>query len=219
MIVTGGPLPDEAASVISKISGSAEDSVIISCDGGTDFLASHGIIPDMVVGDLDSITENGLEYIRANNIFVEKYPVEKDATDTEIAIGKTGNDRTVLVCPVSGRIDHVLSNFQIVLKQRSLGKNIVLTDGMTYCYPLTGEDRVEIDVSSYGENAAVSLVPWDFGCAVTGVTTEGLYYPLENASLSAGSSFSFSNHPASKASKIGVSIRSGMLMVVVTNAN
>ena len=218
VIVTGGPLQPEAAAVIKSLTGSDEDTVIIACDSGTDFLASHGIIPDMVVGDMDSISDKGLEFIKDNNIFTEKYPVEKDWTDTEIALGKSMDNDVVLICPVTGRIDHVMANLGLVLKLKSQGKSISITDGITYCYPLYGEDTATADVTPYKGHAAVSLIPCDFSNPVTGVTTEGLYYPLEDADLNFGSSFSFSNKPLENASFIRVSIRSGLLLLVVTDA-
>lgn len=219
VIVTGGPLPEQAATLVKSLSDSSEETVVIACDGGTDILASHNLIPDMVVGDMDSISDKGLEFIKTNNVFTEKYPVEKDWTDTEIALGKTDNDEVILVCPVSGRIDHVIGNLSLALKLKSEGKEIVITDGITCCYPLSGKDSCEVDVTGYGGNAAVSLIPCDISNPVTGVTTKGLYYPLEDAELSFGSTFSFSNHPAANADKIKVSIKSGTLMTVVTFAN
>lgn len=218
VIVTGGPLQPEAAAVIKSLTGSDEDTVVIACDSGTDFLASHGIIPDMVIGDMDSISDSGLEFIKKNNIFTEKYPVEKDWTDTEIALEKSMDNDVVLICPVTGRIDHVMANLGLVLKLKSQGKSISITDGITYCYPLYGEDTATADVTPYKGHAAVSLIPCDFSNPVTGVTTEGLYYPLENANLNFGSSFSFSNKPLENASFIRVSIRSGLLLLVVTDA-
>ena len=218
VIVTGGPIADQASALIKSLAENSEDSVIIGCDSGVDYLAKFNIIPDMVVGDMDSITSNGLEFIKNNNIFVEKYPVEKDWTDSEIALGKTDKDDVILVCPVSGRLDHVIANLQLVLKLKSEGKDIAVTDGITCVYPLFGKDKVEVDVTPYSGNAAVSLIPWNFNEPVTGVTTKGLYYALKDADLDAGSTFSFSNKPRKNADKITVSIKSGMLLVTVTNA-
>ena len=218
IIVTGGPLRDEAAGLIKALSCS-EDSFLTACDSGCDFLARHDIVPDIVVGDMDSISEAGLEFIEKHDIFTERYPVEKDWTDTEIALNKAEDSEVFLFAPVSGRIDHVIANMQLVLKLRSEGRKITMTDGITYCYPLCGEDSVEIDVSSFEESVAVSLIPWDFECPVKGVTTKGLYYPLEDHDLVAGPSFSFSNHPVSKNAPISISIRSGRLFAVVTFAN
>ena len=218
IIVTGGPLPDQAAGVIRSLSGSTEDSVIIGCDSAADFLAKLNIVPDLIVGDMDSVTDEGLEFIKSNNIFVETYPVEKDWTDTEIALGKADDGDIVLICPLAGRLDHVMANIGIVLKMKTEGRNIYITDGDTYCYPLCGEDGITADVTRYNGNAAVSLIPCDFSSPVKGVTTRDLYYALENAELTYGSSFSFSNHPDPESTDITVSIREGLLLVVTTFA-
>lgn len=219
IIVTGGPLPEESAKLIKDLSDSNEDTILIACDGGCDILARHNIVPDIVVGDMDSISEAGLEFINSHNVFVEKYPVEKDWTDSEIALSKTGDEEVILVTPDSGRLDHVIANLQLALKFKSEGKKITITDGITSCYPLSGEDSVEIDVSKMKTPLSVSLVPWDFSRPVSGVTTKGLYYPLEDADLNAGATLSFSNHPADENGRIAVEIKDGLLLVIVTFVN
>ena len=168
---------------------------------------------------MDSISEEGLGFIISHNVFIEKYPVEKDWTDSEIALGKTGDEEVILVTPDSGRLDHVIANLQLALKFKSEGKKITITDGITFCYPLSGEDSIDIDISSMQKPLSVSLVPWDFSRPVTGVTTKGLYYPLENAELIAGSSFSFSNHPTYENGRIAIEIKGGLLLVIVTFEN
>lgn len=218
VIVTGGPLPDEASDVIKGFV-SDPDTRLIACDSGCDYLSGISIVPSIVIGDMDSITDSGLEFISANSIPVEKYPVEKDWTDTEIALMKTDcTDEVILICPVTGRIDHVLANLGLAVKYRAEGRKITVTDGVTTCIPMAGEDRAEFSVEFFEGGAAVSLVPFSFDVPVTGVTTEGLYYPLTDAALTAGSSFSFSNHPVKGAKKISVSIKSGKLLLIVTKS-
>ena len=218
VIVTGGPLPDEASDVIKGFV-SDPDTRLIACDSGCDYLSGISIVPSIVIGDMDSITDSGLEFINANSIPVEKYPVEKDWTDTEIALMKTDcTDEVILICPVTGRIDHVLANLGLAVKYRAEGRKITVTDGVTTCIPMAGEDRAEFSVEFFEGGAAVSLVPFSFDVPVTGVTTEGLYYPLTDAALTAGSSFSFSNHPVKGAKKISVSIKSGKLLLIVTKS-
>ncbi len=222
IIVTGGPLKAEAAGLINRLSAQCEDTVLIACDGGCDLLARHDIVPDLVVGDMDSITAEGLAFINEHNVFTEKYPVEKDWTDSEIALSKTTadpDDEVFLISPFGGRFDHTIANIQLVMNHRAEGRKIIYSDGITYCYPLSGEDHIEIDVSSFDRPLSVSLVPWDFSRPVTGVTTSGLYYHLDGQDLTAGSSFSFSNHPDGKTGKISVNIRSGLLLVLLTFEN
>lgn len=219
IIVTGGPLRDEAAGLIKELTGTGEDTVLIACDGGCDLLARHDIIPDIAVGDMDSITSKGLDFLSTHNVFTERYPVEKDWTDSEIALSKTDDGEIFLITPFSGRFDHTIANVQLAIKLRSEGRKITVSDGITYCYPLCGEDHVDIDVSRFDKPLSVSLIPCDFSEPVTGVTTKGLYYPLDDQNLSAGSTFSFSNKPKEKTDEISVFIRSGRLLVTVTFEN
>ena len=210
IIVTGGPLGEEAAKLIKELR-EQDGSVLIACDGGCDLLARHDIVPDIALGDMDSISEEGLEFIRSHNVFTERYPVEKDWTDSEIALSKTEDEEVFLITPFAGRFDHTIANMQLALKARAEGRRIAVSDGITYCYPLSGEDSVEIDLSRFDRPLSVSLIPWDFSMPVKGVTVSGLYYPLEDRDLTAGSTFSFSNHPKDKNGRISVSIRAGLL--------
>ena len=169
VIVTGGPLPDKASEVINHYI--SEGFKLIACDGGCDFLSRFNIIPEIVVGDMDSITPAGMDYITSNNVPVEKYPVEKDWTDSEIALHKTKEgDEVILVCPLSARIDHVIANLGLAATARSIGINIKVTDGNTYCYPLYGEDEITFDVDGFDGPVSVSLIPLDFDSPVTGST-------------------------------------------------
>ena len=220
VIVTGGPLPDEASDVIRGFV-TDPDTRLIACDSGCDYLSRISIVPSVVIGDMDSISDSGLEFISANNIHVEKYPVEKDWTDTEIALMKTDcTDEVILICPVTGRIDHVIANLQLMLNLRSEGRSIFASDGISFCYPLAGSDgdSVDIDIKDMQKPLSVSLVPWDFAVPVKGVSTNGLYYALDNQDLTAGKTLSFSNHPRKGARSIAVSIKSGMLLVIITEA-
>ena len=60
IIVTGGPLPQESAKLIKELSASDEDTILVACDGGCDILARNNIVPDLVVGDMDSISEEDI---------------------------------------------------------------------------------------------------------------------------------------------------------------
>lgn len=207
-------MPESSADYVKSLS-SVEPSYLIACDGGADILARNNIIPDILIGDMDSISDEAMDFMVSNGVPVEKYPVEKDWTDTEIALKKTEGGDVFLVCPLAGRIDHVIANLQLIASPDMRGK-VIATDGMSFCYPLKGADSVKVDLKPFEGPVSVSLIPMDFSCAVTGVTTEGLYYPLENHDLKAGPSFSFSNHPVDGADSFSVAVKSGILLVTVT---
>lgn len=212
-VITGGPLSLEAAKSVGN-------GYIIAADGGIDFCIEHGITPDLALGDMDSVSASGLEKIKSSGVPVKVYPVEKDQTDTEIAITfiPEGNSITV-ICPLSGRLDHVVANLQMTGTLHSKGRDITLDDGITTVRFLSGEESAEFNADRWGDDTAVSLIPLMSGMNITGVTTEGLYYPLDNAAIEFGKTLSFSNKPVKGAKSFKVSIKEGLLGVVISRAD
>lgn len=210
-IITSGPI-DPAASTRIK-----EDDYVICADGGVDFCLKHGIIPRSCYGDLDSVSAEGLRFLEYNNIPVNRFPIEKDWTDSEICLNTVpeGSD-VILLCPISnGRIDHVIANIQLATGLRKSLNSIVLSDGITDIYPMNGKSGITIGIEE-GADLAVSLAPLDFTAPAAGIRASGLYYPLEGIDVTAGKSLTFSNHPAKDAREISVSIENGRLAVIVT---
>ncbi len=211
-VITGGPLTSKAAGVI----GSGE---VIAADKGIDFCLEHGITPVLAVGDMDSVSKDGLDFINNSGIPVKTYPVEKDMTDTEIALTfiPEGNDITI-VCPLSGRLDHVIANLQLAAFLHSKGKSIILDDGITEVHFLSGKESVRISLGRWGSGSSVSLIPLSFDNRVEGVVTDGLYYSLNGESIIGGSTLSFSNRPSEEALEFSVSIDNGLLAIVVSQS-
>jgi len=92
----------------SKVIELAKDKLVVAADAGADRLLKYNIIPDIVVGDLDSIsnkTSTKLEEWIFSNKNIQKtdlekavdYAFEKGATEIQI-VGWSG-----------GRIDHTLA--------------------------------------------------------------------------------------------------------------
>ena len=59
--------------------------LVIAADGGLDHARAAGLDPDVLVGDLDSISALGLAWA-SEHAEVVRHPVDKAATDTELAI-------------------------------------------------------------------------------------------------------------------------------------
>ncbi|MEG3071682.1 MAG: hypothetical protein RQM92_13355 [Candidatus Syntrophopropionicum ammoniitolerans] len=55
-------------------------------DGGARRARQLGIIPDWIVGDMDSISEPDRRFMEEAGVSFELYPAEKDFTDTQIAL-------------------------------------------------------------------------------------------------------------------------------------
>ncbi|MGP6138734.1 MULTISPECIES: thiamine diphosphokinase [unclassified Jeotgalibaca] len=96
------------------IGDDTEDCIIIGVDGGTIHLVNEGIIPDIAIGDFDSISQPELEKLEAIIPTVVKLPSEKDLTDTEAALEYIKENLSVAVIEMyglfGGRVDHMISN-------------------------------------------------------------------------------------------------------------
>lgn len=159
------------------------DDTVICADGGYDHAVKMKIKPDVVLGDMDSVTS---DYSAES---FEKFPVEKDWTDGEIAVDyaiKHGFDEVIMTGCTGSRADHTLSN--IFLLKKFADNNIsaaVIDDNNTIYMPNCG-------MKLHGKKGdIVSVVP--IGSDVTGYTTKGMYYEVENITLGFGTTIGNSN--------------------------
>ena len=180
----------------------ASDDLIIAADGGFVHTQKLGITPDIILGDFDSL---GYTPDRAN-----VFPVEKDDTDAMLAVRRglqLGYRKFVLYGSLDGpRLDHTVANFQTLqfLADRDAagylvgsGQLVTVVKNGSLTFPAGMEGT--ISVFCMGKDAE-------------GVTLEGLYYPLENGTLTAGFPLGVSNHFTGAAAAI--TVRNGSLLVV-----
>ncbi len=152
---------------------------IICADGGYNHALKMGITPDILIGDLDS-AENigaGIEKLR--------YPERKDFTDGELAIDyalKKGYGDILLLSMTGDRADHTITDILLMTKCA----NACMIDDNNEIYIL--RDKLKIEGK---KGDTVSIVP--IGGDVSGVTTEGLEYPLDRETLYFGASRGVSN--------------------------
>ncbi|RVU54755.1 thiamine diphosphokinase [Anaerosphaera multitolerans] len=133
------------------------DSFIVCADGGIKNFVGTDIIPDAVVGDFDSIDKEGLKFIKDNKIAVEKYPSEKDFTDTEAALNillEQGVDDLVILSATGTRMDHTLSNMLLLEGLYTKIKSVIIDDNNEIYYVKKG-------VYSYAKNGFkyISVIP------------------------------------------------------------
>lgn len=215
-MIAGGPVPKNGS--IAEIASGCDR--IWCADSGADTSLGYGIIPDRVFGDLDSISPEASEIIKKRNIPVETYPVEKDMTDTEIVLRSVPKeDEVILICSLAGRIDHVAANLMLLMKLHEEGYDITATDGVSDVIPLIGEESLETVGLCDPESLNISLIPLDMDREAEGVTTEGLYYKLDNARLSAGSTYSVSNRVEDGKDGFKISIKKGRVLLMLTREN
>ena len=106
----------------------SENAVCFCADGGANFTFKYGKMPEVIIGDLDSIEKKVLEYYKSKNILIKKFPKDKDFTDFELIlkeISKIEEDnnyikKIFIVGGLGKRIDMTLSNLFIMEKYKNL---------------------------------------------------------------------------------------------------
>ncbi|MBN1399243.1 MAG: thiamine diphosphokinase [Anaerolineae bacterium] len=183
---------------------------IIAADGGGNWLYDQGRIPDLVVGDLDSISAEVLAAFRAHGCQLERHRPDKDETDTELALlaaRDRGARRIVLLGALGGRIDHTLANILLLAMPQLAGSEVLIFDGTSFLFLAQDETLISGEVGDL-----VSLIPW--GGAAHGIRTEGLRYPLREESLRVGPARGVSNVLVQPQAR--VTLEAGALLVVHT---
>ena len=184
----------------------AED-YIIAADGGLRHTAKLGITPDEILGDFDSLgyTPEGA------NVF----PVEKDDTDAMLAVRRglsLGYREFLLYGSLDGpRLDHTVANFQTLQFLCDRGAFGVLA-GMHTMAAVVKNGSLSFPAGCEG---TVSV--FCHGSDAHGVTLKGLYYPLENGTLTAGFPLGVSNHFTGQPAEI--SVEDGSLLVLWEGKN
>jgi thiamine pyrophosphokinase len=204
VVADGEPAPEDAA-----VANAAD--LLVAADGGARWLASLGLRPDLVVGDLDSLDRPEIERLQESGTRFVPHPAEKDASDTELAVEAAitaGADRIVLLGAVGGsRLDHELANVMLLVDPAFAAADVRLQRGTMLARGIGGNRILAIEA---GAGETVTLLP--LGGDAIGVSTRGLRYALHGETLAMGRSRGLSNvvmgQPAS------VSIRVGSLLVI-----
>jgi thiamine pyrophosphokinase len=184
-----------------------EDDFLVAVDGGLRHLLFLGLTPQLLIGDLDSVTPHDLDSCMQWGIEILRFPPEKDETDLELAVLdalQRGFNDIVITCAVGGRLDHTLGNLSLLGLPELKGIHTRISHGATTIYLVNR--RIDLPTSP---GALISLLPW--GEAVQGVTTSGLQYPLKDASLYPWRTRGLSNVATSN--QISVTVKSGQLLL------
>jgi thiamine pyrophosphokinase len=185
--------------------------LIIAADGGARHCQALGLVPAVVIGDLDSLTPADLEGLKAQGAKIVQFPVRKDFTDLELAIKharSSGADEILILGALGARWDQTLANVSLPAAFPEL--NIRLADGNQEFFYLRAGETITI-TGQPGD--ILSLVP--LGSEAQGITTEKLEYPLKGENLPLGSTRGVSN--VMLAEEAGISLRAGVLLCIVSH--
>lgn len=208
LIVTGGTIQSEFA--IKYIEGKSWDYVVCA-DAGMKFCHSSGIMPNLILGDFDSVDEESYEYFqKVCPERMERFPTHKDETDTELALLRAidaGADAITMIGATGTRLDHVMGNIQMLK---------LALDRKVSCQIVDEHNRIRM-VEKFAElkkadqfGKYVSLLP--FTPEVRGITLKGFAYEVEDFTLVSGIARGVSNELEAETATI--SCEDGILLVI-----
>lgn len=187
-----------------------ESDWIIGADGGAARALAWGLLPDLVIGDMDSLPERARSILVAEGCRFIEHPRAKDETDLELALlyaVQEGAQEIVVLGALGGRLDHTLANLLLLALPSLAGISVRIAEGNQQALLARSGETVEL-VGTPGD--LVSLVP--LGGDACGVTTRGLEWALEEDTLRFGSSRGVSNEMTS--GRAGIQVGEGLLLVV-----
>ena len=176
---------------------------VIAVDGGFASLEAAGCVPDLALGDFDS-----LGFV-PEGVPVKLFPAEKDASDMELALEEAltcGAGTVEVYGALGGRLDHTLANLSLLASFAERGLDVVAVGERERIALLVGPGELLIEAADGGIVSVFSLTD-----ASTGVVEEGLKYELDGATLTNRTSWGLSNELVGTAARI--SVESGTLAV------
>jgi thiamine pyrophosphokinase len=187
--------------------------LVVAADGGARYALAAGIVPDLIVGDMDSLGEDLALEIEDRGAELERHPESKDKMDGHLAVlaaGERGATAVDFVCAYGGKPGAAFAVPHILLAAERIGLlSTVVADWGRMFVVEAGFRAVE---GALGDG--VSIFP--LSGPASGVTLDGMAYPLQNASLEPGDTLGFHNELLGAEAK--VSVQSGALLVVQENA-
>ncbi|HWS80298.1 MAG TPA: thiamine diphosphokinase [Rubrobacter sp.] len=209
IFLNGSP---ESSDLLGRVAGCAD--LIVAADGGARYALEAGVVPHLVVGDMDSLGEDLALEVERLGAALERHPVRKDKMDGQLAVlaarerGATAAD---LLCAGGGRLDALFAVPHILLAAERIGlRSTVVADRVRMFVVEAGYRTVE-----GVPREIISIFPLSGPAA--GVTLEGMEYPLQNASLEPGDTLGFHNELIG--SEATVSVGKGAVLVVHETEN
>jgi len=181
--------------------------LILGADRGACYAKTLNVTLNAVIGDLDSLS-NSARQSPGSAEFIS-YPSEKNETDLELTLlyaKEKGADSIVIIGAMGGRMDMTIGNIMLITNTSFSSCRIEVWHGEQTGWVIKppGEDI------SGRPGDTVSLIP--LGGNASGITTEGLAYPLKDEELPSGSVRGISNLLEKSSAHVGLS--KGLLLAV-----
>ncbi len=183
---------------------------IYCADGGTQNALALGLTPQAIIGDLDSLSSDLVSRLESEGVAVHRHPTRKDQTDLELAFQKAVDehpDEILLVTALGGRLDQMLANILLLTRPEYAPVRLTLADGPHRAMLVRANEKASISGQPGDTLSLIPLTP-----TVRQVNFVGVEWPLEQATLSLGSTWSVSNVLVEQ--QATVQIGEGLLLLV-----
>jgi thiamine pyrophosphokinase len=194
----------------SILSALKEEDLIIAADGGAHHCVAAGLWPNVVVGDMDSITTSLIKELREHETQLILYPQNKDQTDLELALSlaaEKGYREVLLLGMFGGRLDQSLANILLLTRDEWQDLRLIISAEPDTAYLMRDQDEISL-LGHPGD--IVSLIP--LSSLVEDVSTQGLRWSLDHADLNLGNTLSVSNEMLDTAAHVQVG--AGILLLI-----
>jgi thiamine pyrophosphokinase len=181
---------------------------VIAADGGARHATPLGLRLHQVIGDFDSLSAGDIDELEAAGVAVTRFPTNKDATDTELALLAAldaGATEITLLCTWGGRSDHAIGTLALLAHPRCGAATVAILVEQTRTQLL----RSGAELTLRGAvGRIISITPWG-GDATVSAT--GVHWILDSALLVAGSTRGISN--VATAAEAVITAHSGAVLV------
>jgi thiamine pyrophosphokinase len=211
VVMLGGDTPDRRVRRFVPLLTEA----VIAADGGIDHAIAWGLPIKIAVGDMDSVSLAGLAHLQQERIETERHPVDKEASDGELAleVALRWDPEEVHVFTGGGvdRLDHLLITIALLTHPSLATRRVWAWIGSTFIVPLQSGQS-----TAFTSRPGTDITLLAVNGPAEGVRTAGLEFPLHDETLQPWSSRGLSNR--TMAGAFSVSIEKGSLLVIRPNA-
>ena len=206
LIVSGGERPEIDLLKEKAVSS----SMVIAADRGAEYCLKAGILPDMVVGDLDSLPAGIQEELVSNNIKIHKFDCKKDMSDTQIAVDmavEKGADEIEIIAGIGSRFDHSLANVYLLYRSLRQGVKARIISRIHEIFLIENQCVIKNEAGSL-----ISFLP--LGHSANGITLKGFEYEIDNTDMDMSFPIGISNIIVSDSAEVIIS--RGILIAIIT---
>ena len=191
--------------------------IIIAADSGVSHCIKLNVIPNICIGDFDSISNKDLDTAHKLGWKIKRYPEEKNKTDGQLAIEEAinlGAETIHILAGVFGdsRFDHRIGNILLLASELLVNKDVRLIEKNIEISLINSKSSHILDNC---KGAILSLIP--LTNQVKNIKTIGLKYNLLGENLNIGATRGISNIVLDNHAEISVS--NGKLLIILENNN